>query len=46
MGLGVSQLGLKTLQKLTRSYSAELNAFFKSGGSEMASNEALQAYKE
>lgn len=43
---GVGQLGFKELQTLTKTYSSELNAFFKSGGSQMASKDALLAYKE
>jgi RHS repeat-associated protein len=42
----VSQMGFKELQTLTRTYSTEMNAFFKSGGTQVASKEALQAYKE
>ncbi len=40
------QMEFGELQALTKTYSTELNTFFKSGGSEMASREALQAYKE
>jgi hypothetical protein len=39
-------MGFKELQTLTRNYSTEMNAFFKSGGKEVASEEALVAYKE
>ena len=40
------QLGFKELQTLTKTYSGEMNAFFKSGGTQVASKEGLQAYKE
>lgn len=43
---GVGQLGFKEVQALTKTYSTELNAFFKSGGTKMASKEALLSYKE
>jgi hypothetical protein len=39
-------MGFKELQTLTKTYSTEMNAFFKSGGTQVASKEALQAYKE
>jgi hypothetical protein len=43
---GGGQLGFKELQTLTKTYSAEMNAFFKSGGTQAASKEGLQAYQE
>ena len=39
-------MGFEELQTLTKTYSNEMNAFFKSGGTQVASKEALQAYKE
>jgi hypothetical protein len=43
---GLGHLGFKEIQGLTKTYSTELNSFFKSGGSQMASKDALLSYKE
>ncbi|WP_437921158.1 RHS repeat domain-containing protein [Sphingobacterium sp. LRF_L2] len=43
---GVGQLGFKEVQALTKTYSTELNTFFKSGGTKIASKDALLSYKE
>ncbi|WP_317207569.1 RHS repeat domain-containing protein [Chryseobacterium indicum] len=42
----LKKIGFKELQTVVKSYSAEMNAFFKSGGKEIVSKKALQAYKE
>jgi len=42
----LKKLGFKELQVTVKGYSAEMNAFFKSGGKEIVSKKALQAYKE
>ncbi|WP_294308853.1 RHS repeat-associated core domain-containing protein, partial [uncultured Chryseobacterium sp.] len=42
----LKKLGFKELQVTVKSYSTEMNAFFKSGGKEIVSKKALQAYKE
>jgi len=39
-------MGFKALQSLTKTHFTELNAFFKSGGREMASKAVPQSYKE
>lgn len=42
----LSTMKFSELQDLVKTYSTEMNAFFKSGGTQVASKEALQAYKE
>ncbi|RXM50629.1 hypothetical protein BOQ64_17975 [Chryseobacterium sp. CH25] len=42
----LKKIGFKELQVTVKGYSTEMNAFFKSGGKEIVSKKALQAYKE
>ncbi|MFP8892164.1 MULTISPECIES: DUF6443 domain-containing protein [Chryseobacterium] len=42
----LKKIGFKELQVVVKGYSTEMNVFFKSGGKEMVSKKALQAYKE
>jgi len=42
----LENLGIKELQALVKTYSKEMDAFFKSQGSGTASKEVLEAYKE
>jgi RHS repeat-associated protein len=42
----LKKIGFKELQVVVKGYSTEMNAFFKSGGKEIVSKKALQAYKE
>ena len=42
----LSKMSFEHLQSLTKTHSKEMNAFFQSGGSQVASREALLSYRE